>query len=98
MSEPAEGGMEVGREGCRQEGSQLQALGPQSEAGRLQCSPHTIEVGSRGVPHMAGFCRLKKLGLTQTELSSLLSHISHKAVEGVFWQLVLKEQSDLDPQ
>jgi len=35
--------------------------------------PITIEVGSRGVPHMVGFCRLKQeLGLTWTELSSLL--------------------------
>jgi len=45
----------------------------------------TIEVGSRGVPHMAGFCRLKQeLGLTQTELSSRLSHISYRAIEGSF--------------
>lgn len=45
----------------------------------------TIEVGSRGVPHMAGFCRLKQeLGLTRTELSSLLSRVSHKAIEGSF--------------
>jgi len=45
----------------------------------------TIEVGSRGVPHMAGFCRLKQeLGLTRTELSSLLSRISHRAIEGSF--------------
>ena len=45
----------------------------------------TIEVPSRGVPHMAGFCRLKQeLGLTRTELSSLLSRVSHKAIEGSF--------------
>jgi len=47
---------------------------------------------------MAGFCRLmQELGLTRTELSSLLSHVSHRAIE-VFWHLVLKEQSDLNPQ
>ena len=45
----------------------------------------TIEVGARGVPHMAGFCRLKQeLRLTRTEFSSLLSHVSHKAIEGSF--------------
>jgi len=44
----------------------------------------TTEVGSRGLPHMAGFGRLEKLGLTQTELSSLLSHTSHQAIKESF--------------
>ena len=40
----------------------------------------TVEVGAQGIPHMAGFSKLKQeLGLTRTELSSLLSRISHKA-------------------
>ena len=45
----------------------------------------TVEVGAQGVPHMAGFSKLKhELGLTQTEMLSLLSHVSHKAIEGSF--------------
>jgi len=42
----------------------------------------TTEVRSRGVPHMARFCRFKhELGLTRTELSLLLSP---RAIEGSF--------------
>ena len=45
----------------------------------------TVEVGARGVPHMAGFRKLKQeIGLNRTELSSLLSSVSQKAIEGSF--------------
>ena len=45
----------------------------------------TVEVGARGVPHMAGFRKLKQeVGLNQTELSSLLASVSQKVIEGYF--------------
>ena len=45
----------------------------------------TVEVGARGIPHMAGFRKLKQeIELNQTELCSLLSSISQKVIEGSF--------------
>ena len=45
----------------------------------------TIEVGARGVPHMAGFQMLKhELLLTKNEFSLLLHQIAQEAIEGSF--------------
>ena len=79
-----EGWEEERRAGGREGGKEGRREGGMKQAG-YNTHLITIEVGARGVPHMAGFCRLKQeLRLTRTEFSSLLSHVSHKAIEGSF--------------
>ena len=80
-----EGRGEEGREGGRQRGRKPATRIWSIELDKQATTPIsiTVEVGAWGVPHMAGFSKLKhELGLTQTELLSLLSCVSHKAIKG----------------